>query len=153
MKREGLTVAVILLFIGLAASPTIYAERDNQTTQIMLDKNVFNYNGFNPIQLVFLLIHKLLNHEKIKTVESVDDVEQLVEHDAELSGIVERLKDCNCDDDSTLEKNFLDICELLFIPYLFCLFVNLYLVVVHIKIGHILWFIGESLICWWTQAL
>ena len=41
MKREGLTIAVILLFIGLAVSPSIYATENNQPVQAISDDNTF----------------------------------------------------------------------------------------------------------------
>ena len=158
MKREGLTIAVILLFIGLAVSPSIYATENNQPVQTISDDNIFEYDGFSPVQLVFLLIQKLLNHEQIQTVDSVVDVEQLAEGDVELSGIFEELMSysCGCEDSSSLEWNYPVICFLLGVPYLFCLGLNGLLIEFGIEscpFGQIIESIAKSFNCPWAGWL
>ena len=146
--KKLLVVGVIVLFIGLALSPSIYAETDNQTVPAISDNDVFEYDKLSPVQLMFLLIHKLLNHEEIQIVDSVDDVEQLVESDAELSGIFEELMSysCGCEESSTLKWNFPVICTLL-VP--FAIFVYLVYFVSSIRLGYIIGFIGIALKCFW----
>ena len=149
-------IAIFYLLVSVIFTPSIYAEVDNQPVQTISDDNTFEYDGFSPIQLVFLLIHKLLNHEQIQTVDSVDDVEQLVESDAELSGIFAELMSysCGCEDSSSLEWNFPVICFLLGVPYLLCLFLDVLFAEFIYDIdpfGHIIYFIAESLNCVWAN--
>ena len=141
--KKLLVVVVIVLFIGLALSPSIYAEVTNQPTHPISD-----YDGLNPVQLVFMLIHTLLNHVEINTVDSVEDVELLVENDAKLSGIFEELMSysCGCEEPTTLRWNFPVICTLL-VP--FAIFVYLVYFVSSIRIGYIIGFIGIALKCFW----
>ena len=63
-------------------------------------KKAIVYDEYTPIQLVFLLINKLRYYEGI---ESEEDVLEIIEGDAELSGIVEELKSygCGCEEDTT----------------------------------------------------
>ena len=149
-------IAIFYLLVSVIFTPSFYAEIDNQPVQTISDDNTFDYDSrYNPVQLVFLLIHKLLNHEQIQTVDSVDDVEQLVEGDVELSGIFEELmsSSCGCEDSSSLDWNFPVICFLLCIPLAFCLLFNVFtweLFDINL-FGHIIDFIGESLNCPWAD--
>ena len=149
-------IAILYLLVSVIFTPSFYAEVDNQPVQAISDDNTFEYDGFSPIQLVFLLIHKLLNHEQIQTVDSVVDVEQLVEGDVELSGIFEELMSysCGCEDSSSLEWNFPVICFLLCIPFAFSLLFNGLLIEIGIEscpFGEIILFIAESLNCDWAD--
>ena len=97
------------LLILLSIAPTIYADIDTISIDIKPDSDTYDYDGYTPIKLVFLLISKLLYHKDIQMVDSVDDVEQLVEHDAEISGIFGELMSYNfgCEEGSTLDWNYL----------------------------------------------
>ena len=123
LKWKTIVCAVIFILVSVSVAPSINAEIDYQPLQTISDDNTFDYDGYTPIKLVFLLISKLLNHEQIQMVESVDDVEQLVKSDVELSGIFEELMSCSCgcEDSSLLEWNYPVICGIFFIPFLFCL--------------------------------
>ena len=48
MKREGLTVAVILLFIGLAVSPSIYADTQPEDEYVEFTTEVCGFPGIKP---------------------------------------------------------------------------------------------------------
>ena len=70
MKRKIIICGIILLFVGLAISPNINADIDNQSIENRSDKDIFHDTRVNPVQLVFQLIHKLRNHKEIQTVDS-----------------------------------------------------------------------------------
>ena len=73
-----------------------------------------------PIALVFQLIAKLRNHPNIQNVESEDDLLQIIENDAELNGIIEKLKSysCGCEDEQTTEGVYpIIICLILFVIF------------------------------------
>jgi len=112
MFEKGLATLVILLFLGLAVSTSIYADRDKVSIETTTE---FDYDGYTHIQLVFLLINKLRYYKGVEYVESEDDVLQIIEDDAELSGIVEEVKsfDCGCVENS-LDWKFPIICNILY---------------------------------------
>jgi len=98
MFRKGLAVAVILLFIGVALTPTTYGDFDKPDIEA-IEEDVTP----TPIVLVLQLITKLRNHKDIQNVETEDDVLQIIEEDEELNSIYEQLSgnDCGCEDDSS----------------------------------------------------
>ena len=143
MFKKGLATLVILLFFGLALSPSIYADN----SKVSLDTTPeFDYDGYTPIQLVFLLINKLRYYEGI---ESEEDVLEIIESDAELSGIVEELKSysCGCEDDTT-EWSFPVICTFL-VPFMM-LSLFLYFIAGITVFGQIIGTIGGMFNCFWA---
>ena len=105
MLRKGLAVAVILLFIGVALTPTTYADVDKPELEVIEEDATPT-----PIVLVLQLITKLRNHKEIQNIE--DDVE--------LNGIIEELKsfDCGCEDEETTEGEYpIIICLILFVIF------------------------------------
>jgi len=115
MLRKGLAVAVILLFIGVAFTSSINANVSKSSVETIVDVDVKEENA-TPIVLVLQLITKLRNHKDIESVETEDDVLQIIERDEELNSIYEQLsdEDCNCGEDvSPFEWPFPIICILL----------------------------------------
>jgi len=96
MFKKGLAVAVILLFIGLALTPTTYGDFDKPDIEV-IEEDVEP----TPIVLVLQLMTKLRSNKDIQYVETEDDVLQIIEGDEELNSIVEQLsgEDCGCEDD------------------------------------------------------
>jgi len=109
-----------------------------------------NYDGYTPIQLVYLLINKLRYYKGIEYIESKDDILQIVENNADLSRIVEDLKscECRCNVDSEINWNFPFLCTLM-IPML-AISLGLYLITGFMILLHILGFIGMILNCYWS---
>ena len=94
--KKYLVLGVILLFVGLAISPSINADNDKLFIKKISDTDKFDYDGYTPIQLVFLLINKVHNYKDIQYIESEEDVLQIINSDAELNGIIEELKSYSC---------------------------------------------------------
>jgi len=125
--KKVLVVGMIVLFLGLAIAPSINANINRQSLEPTPEIIVEDYDGYNPVQLVFLLIAKLSRNREIKKlVEDTDnevDIQKgiisIIETDWELNTIVEKIKgsDCDCDDADTTEWNFPVICSILFIPW------------------------------------
>ncbi len=91
MKKKILTgciLAVALLTLVSFSSVVGYNVVKNTQEEIITDE----YEDYTPIALVFQLISKLRDYKDIKNVE--------IESDAELSGIIEKLKsfDCGCEE-------------------------------------------------------
>ena len=151
MFKKGLAVAVILLFIGVAFTPSINANVSKSSVEPIADVDVKEENA-TPIVLVLQLIAKLRNYKDIQNVESEEDVLQIIEEDEELNSIYEQLsvEDCGCDDDTTpLEWGFPVICVLL-VPWL-AFALMLLLMGGYNLLGQIVGTIGLALNCWWTQ--
>ena len=155
---KGLTITVILLFIGVAFAPSINADVDKLSVESVTDIEVSEEDNATPIALVFQLIAKLRNHKDIQefeeNIDSVDNVEgeilRIIEGDEELNSIAKQLsgEDCGCEDESLpLEWNFPVIC--LFLFPLVMLFT-----VAHLMTGidlpfYIMMTIGSILNCMW----
>jgi len=113
MIRKGLAVVVILLFIGLALTPTTYADVDKPELEV-IEEDVTP----TPIVLVLQLINKLRNHKDIQNIQTEDDVLRIIEGDEELNSIYEQLSgnDCGCEEEISI-VDFKDnpiICSILF---------------------------------------
>ena len=113
--RKLVVCAIIFILMSVSVAPSIYAEINNQTVQTISDKDLFGYDSYTPIQLVFLLLNKLRNYEGIESIESEEDVSQIIESDAELNGIIVSLKSysCGCENGLTFEQDFTVICNIL----------------------------------------
>ena len=113
----GSIIAVVLLTLVSFSSVVGYSSvKSNPSNTIIIDE----YDSYTPIQLVLQLISKLRNHKDIQNVETEDDVLQIIESDAELSGIIEELKgfDCGCEDKVTTEEKYpIIICLILFVIF------------------------------------
>ena len=121
MLRKGLAVAAILLFIGLALTPSINGDVSKSSLEPSPDIVVLEEDNVNPIVLVFQLIANLRNNKDIQNIESEDDVLRIIEGDDELNSIVEQLfaYDCDCDEESSaLDWSFPITCILLFPLYI-----------------------------------
>ena len=124
MLKKGLATVIILLFIGLAFSPSINANMSKSSLDPVPDIEVLEEDNATPIALVFQLIAKLRNHKEIQklvedTKTGVDlkgEISSIIEEDKELNTIVEELKslDCGCEDDKTIPWRFPVLCWLLF---------------------------------------
>ena len=110
----GSIIAVALLTLVSFSSVVGYNVVKDTQEEIITDE----YEEYTPIALVLQLIFKLRNHKDIENVESEEDVLEIIESDAELSGIIEKLKSfgCGCEDANTNETVFLVICSILFFP-------------------------------------
>ena len=113
MKNRILVVLILFLFVGVIISPSINADKNKVSIEITPK---FFYEDYTQIQLVFLLINKLRYYE---CIESEEDVLEIIESDAELSGIVEELKcfDCGCEEE-TLEWPFPYFCRFILIFFI-----------------------------------
>ena len=120
MIRKGLAVVVILLFIGLALTPTTYADVDKPELEV-IEEDVTP----TPIVLVLQLINKLRNHKEIQNVESEDDVLRIIESDEELNSIYEQLfvEDCGCENEDSIGWKFPVFCTVLLMVYVVCLMI------------------------------
>jgi len=148
MLRKGLAVAVILLFIGVAVAPTIYADVDKPELEVEEDVTP------TPIALVFQLIAKLRNHKDIENVETEEEVLQIIESDEELNSIYEELSaygDCGCEDESSpLEWSYPFTCTLMFPFFMVSYIAWLMTPYAIVKIIYWSWLsIGDTLNCWW----
>ena len=145
-SRKLVVCAIIFILMSVSVAPSIYAEVNNHQEHTISDDNTFDYDRYNPVQLVFLLIHKLQDYHNL----------QEIEEDEELNSIIEELMSysCGCEEGSSLEWNFPVICFLLCIPYAFCLLLD--------KLIHNFWqtdiqligirilYIAKSLNCSWA---
>jgi len=113
--KKYIVLGIVLLFFGLAISPSIYADKNEVSLESKSDNDAFDYDDYTPIQLVFLLINRFCNHKDIQDIKSEDDVLQIIEEDSELNDIIVKLKnfDCGCEDESNLKWSFPIICLLL----------------------------------------
>ena len=101
-SRKLVVCAIIFSLVSVSVAPSIYAEINNQQEQTTSENNTFDYDRYNPIQLVFLLIQKLRDYQNLLEIEE----------DEELNSIIEELKslDCGCDDKLTIRWRFPIIC-------------------------------------------
>ena len=151
MIKKGISVVVILLFVGLAVSPSIYADKDKVSLEPISDNDTFDYYEYTPIQLVFLLINKLRNYRGVEYVESEEDVMLIIEEDSELNSIVEKLEsfDCGCEDEEYPVWRFWGICILL-LPFV-NIGLRIYVVTGDNSILNFFGYIGLGFNCWWAE--
>jgi hypothetical protein len=103
MKKKiliGSIIAVVILTLVSFSSVVGYSSmKSNPSNTIITDE----YDSYTPIQLVLQLTSKLRNHPNIQSVETEDDVLQIIEGDEELNSIFEQISgnDCDCEDDTT----------------------------------------------------
>jgi len=123
MKKKiliGSIIAVALLTLVSFSSVVGYNSVKDTQEEIIKDE----YEGYTPIALVLQLISKLHNHKDIENVETENDVLQIIEGDAELNIIVEKLKSfgCGCEDETESQIDNETICKILgilsIIPFL-----------------------------------
>ena len=150
MTIKGLAAVLVLLFICIAISPSIYADRDKVSFEPIIENDSINYDGYTPIQIIFLLIKRLCNHKDMQDIESEDDVLNIIESGAELNGIIVKLKsfDCGCGDESNLKWSFPIICFLIGPLAIISM-------IIHYKFHYtlpyeILMAIGSKLNCFWV---
>jgi len=146
MKKRILFVSVIsaIILVLVSFTPSITADVSKANMDVV-EEDVTP----TPIALALQLIAKLGNHKDIESVETEEDVFQIIEGDEELNSIYEQLSgsDCGCEDDTTtLEWGFTVICVLL-VPWLpFALM--LLLKGGYNLLGQIVGTIGLALNCW-----
>jgi hypothetical protein len=153
MKKKiliGSILAVALLTLVSFSSAVGYNVVKDTQEEIIKDE----YDGYPPIAIVLQLISKLRNHKDIESVEMENDVFQIIESDAELNGIIEKLKsfDCECEPDITvLGDSYSVICILLhpIFNVAYFLFESTNHPLTHL-FAEIIFIIGVALRCYWT---
>ena len=103
------SITATILLVLVSFSPSITADVDKPKMEVIEEDNP------TPIVLVLQLITKLRNHKDIQSVETEDEVLQIIESDEKLNGIFKQMSvyDCGCSDETT-EWGFPIICLLLF---------------------------------------
>jgi hypothetical protein len=148
MKKKiliGSIIAIAILILISFSSAVGYQTVKNIQEEIIEDE----YDGFTPIALVLQLISKLRNHKNINNVETENDVLKIIESDAELNGIIEKLEsfDCGCEDETiVIDPFFRPICWTLMFANIIGWFIYLYF---HDDtFGTVTWALGEIFNCW-----
>jgi hypothetical protein len=151
MIKKYLVIGICILFIGLAVSPSIYADGDRVYSETIEESVIFDYDGYTPIQLVFLLINKVRFHKDFQNVESEEDVMLIIEEDSELNSIVEKLEsfDCGCEDEEYPVWRFWGICIFL-LPFV-NIGLRIYVVTGDNSILNFFGYIGLGFNCWWAE--